>query len=352
VAADARAQGVELYLDLPVGVHADGYDAWRYQDLFVNGASVGAPPDIVTNSGQDWGFAPLHPERLRESGYEYVRRYLAHHFSAAGVLRLDHAMGLLRLYWVPHGMSPADGVYVRYNAEEQFAVLCLESRRAKAAVVGENLGIVPDAVNAGLARHGIGRMYVMSIELTGQPEQPFRRIPRDVVASFGTHDLPMFAAFWQDLDIDERVRLGVLDAGRAVIEREQRQRQKQALVTYLRAKGLLAENDAVKDAGPHPSPLPAGERGSEGGLEGSAIEEVLKGMTAALARSAAKRVLVNLEDLWLETRPQNVPGTTGDQHPNWQRRAVHGLDDFDVLPLLNEVVEMLRKERSPEPAND
>jgi 4-alpha-glucanotransferase len=87
-------------------------------------------------------------------------------------------------------------------------------------------------------------------------------------------------------------------------------------------------------------------------LEGSAIEEVLKGMTAALARSAAKRVLVNLEDLWLETRPQNVPGTTGDQHPNWQRRAGHGLDDFDVLPLLNEVVEMLRKERSPEPAND
>jgi 4-alpha-glucanotransferase len=235
-------------------------------------------------------------------------------------------MGLMRLYWVPHGMTARDGAYVRNNAKEQFAVLCLESQRARAAVVGENLGIVPDAVNAGLARHGIGRMYVMSIELTGQPKQPFRPIPRDVIASFGTHDLPLFAAFWQDGDIDQRVHLGVLDAKRAVIERKQRQKQRQALIAYLRSKRLLGESDD--------------------------IEAVLKGVIVALAQSKARRVLVSLEDLWLETRPQNVPGTMGDQHPNWQRRARYALEDFDTLPLLNEVVEMLRRERAGEPGND
>jgi 4-alpha-glucanotransferase len=317
--ARARELETDLYLDLPVGVHADGYDAWRYRDGFVEGVSVGAPPDIVTNSGQDWGFAPLDPEKQRFTGYAYMRRYLAHHFSGASILRLDHAMGFERLFWVPHGATPSEGVYVRYPTDELFAVLCVESQRKQAAVVGENLGIATTRVNAALARHGIGRMYVLSIEMTGRAEEPYRSIPRPVVAGFGTHDLPTLAAFWQDLDIDERVRLGVLEPERGEAERAGRQVNKAALVTHLQREGLLGDSPA--------------------------LEDVMKAITALLARSPASRLLVNLEDAWLEERPQNVPGTTTDEYPNWQRRARYALEELEALPLVAEVIELLRQAR-------
>ncbi|MPZ49576.1 MAG: 4-alpha-glucanotransferase [Dehalococcoidia bacterium] len=313
--AKSRAAGTGLYLDLPVGVHALGYDAWRYQELFASGMSVGAPPDIVTTSGQNWGFAPLSPEALRRSGHEHVQAYLRHHLSVAGMLRVDHAMGLHRLYWIPRGGGAADGVYVRYPAEELYAVHTLESQRNQAVIAGENLGIVPVRVNDGLAEHAIARMYVMMIELRTDESLPFRTPPRGVVASFGTHDLPPFAAFWQGSDIDKRVGLGVLDAERAELEKQERQKQKAALVAYMRRRGLIEE-----DAG---------------------LEEVFRGLLAVLAGSRAERVMVNLEDLWLEDESQNMPGTLDHQHPNWRRRARYSLEEMQELSQVRQALTTL-----------
>jgi 4-alpha-glucanotransferase len=220
VATAAQIKNVSLYLDLPIGVHACGYDAWRYRDLFVDAMSVGAPPDPVTNSGQNWGFPPIDPEALRRSGYGYLRDYLRHHLSVAGVLRLDHVMGLHRLYWIPAGGSAHDGLYVSNPYEELYAVHSLESYRHKAVIIGEDLGVASRELPRNLNRHGVTRLYVVEISLLGPPEEPLLPIPKRVAASIGTHDLPSFASWWQDLDIEGRKALGVLRAERAIIESE------------------------------------------------------------------------------------------------------------------------------------
>jgi 4-alpha-glucanotransferase len=320
VAAGARTKEMGLYLDLPIGVHADGYDAWRFQDLFVDATSVGAPPDIVTTSGQDWGFPPLHPEALRESNYAYVRDYLHHHLQIASVLRLDHVMGLHRLYWIPQGGTAHDGVYVRYPFEELYAVHSLESHRHQAVIAGEDLGIVPSEVARNLNHHGVTRLYVLEISLHGPPEQPFLPIRRHVAASIGTHDLPLFAAWWQDLDIEGRLRLGVLSEERAAIEREERKPKRAEMVAYLREKGHL-------------------DPGEDG------LEAILHALLAALGSSDAEWVVVNLEDLWLEDRPQNVPGTTAEQHPNWRRRARYSLEQIKDLEQVEEALRRVEEAR-------
>jgi 4-alpha-glucanotransferase len=320
LATAAKAKNVSLYLDLPVGVHARGYDAWRYQDLFVKAMSVGAPPDPVTTSGQNWGFPPIDPDALRNSCYSYLRDYLRHHLSVAGVLRLDHVMGLHRLYWIPAGGSARDGLYVSNAYEELYAVHSLEAYRHDAVIIGEDLGVASRELPRNLDRRGVTRLYVVEISLLGPPEEPLTPIPRRVAASIGTHDLPPFASWWQDLDIEGRRALGVLSHDRARMESEEREPKRRQLIAYLRKQGLLAP-DAL------------------------GLQDVLRALLCFLGSSAADWLVVNLEDLWLETQPQNVPGTTDDQHPNWRHRAAHGLDELDALPDVVETLAAVRQAR-------
>ncbi len=312
----ASERGRDLYLDLPLGVHPDGYDAWRYHSVLVEGASAGAPPDTVFAGGQDWGFAPLHPERIRESRYEYVIAYLRHHMRNASLLRLDHVMGLHRLFWIPKGQDRHEGVYVRYRPEEMYAILTLESQRHHSSVVGENLGTVPTYVNPTLDRHGIRRMHVLHYELNADRSPPLNPVPAGSVASLNTHDMPPFASFLAGEDIDERQRLGFLDGVQAAGEHAWRRRQRDALVAYLRRERLLAP-------------------------DADDPRSILRAALRLLARSPAGVLLVNLEDLWAETRSQNIPGTTDDQRPNWRQRAAHTIEELfamdDVTALLREV---------------
>ncbi len=132
-----------MYLDLPLGLHPDSFDTWRYPQLFVKGMSGGAPPDPVFTTGQNWAFQPVHPQAMRVDGYKYAIAYIRNHLRYARLLRIDHVMGLHRLYWIPEGMSGDRGLYVKYPAEEMYAILSLESHRANAGIVGENLGVVP-----------------------------------------------------------------------------------------------------------------------------------------------------------------------------------------------------------------
>src|SRR3990172_6909058 len=167
----SRRAGVNLYLDLPLGVHPHSYDVWREREAFVLGVSGGAPPDVVFTQGQDWGFPPLHPEAIREQGYRYVIAYLRHQLQHTTLLRIDHVMGLHRLFWIPKGLEARDGVCVRYPAEELYAIFCLESHRHRASIVGENLGTVPAYVNSAMARHNLHRMYVLQYELDPGPNK-------------------------------------------------------------------------------------------------------------------------------------------------------------------------------------
>jgi 4-alpha-glucanotransferase len=315
IAEKAARAATGLYLDFPLGVHAQGYDVWRYRGAFALGASGGAPPDLFFTKGQDWGFPPLHPEGLREEGYRYYVAAVRHQLTLASVLRIDHVMGLHRLFWVPHGARPEDGVYVRYPAEELYAILCLESRRRRAAIVGENLGTVPPYVNEALARRAIRGMDVGQFVVREDPARAIDPPPAAAVASLATHDTPTFAAFWQGSEIDDRVALGLLDAARAGEERERRRRVNAAVIEFLRREGRIAT--------PDPSP-----------------REVLAGWLAHLAAGPAEHVLISLEDLWLETEPQNTPGTWLER-ANWQRKTRRPFEEYcndpDVLYTLSVV---------------
>lgn len=304
LAEKARQAGQRLYLDLPLGVHAAGYDVWRERAAFAPDCSTGAPPDTFNPDGQDWGFAPLHPERIREQGYRYYIACLRHHLRRAGILRIDHAAGLHRLFWVPRGLSATEGVYVRYRTEEFFAILTLESRRHRALIVGEDLGTVPDTVRRLMARHGIYGMHVLPFEFTGDYDRVFNPVGKSALACLNTHDMPPFAAFWQEKKTspDPYVRT--------------------ALPACLCRQGWLKS--------------PATKTGA-----------VLGGSLAHLAAGPAGILLVNLEDLWLETASQNKPGSR-DEYPNWRRKARYPLEAFaemDGVKALLRKINLLRKAR-------
>jgi 4-alpha-glucanotransferase len=319
LADGARRRGVTLYFDLPLGTHPEGYDVWRERETFALGATAGAPPDAVFTCGQDWVFPPLHPERIREQGYRYLINCLRHHLQYAGMLRVDHVMGLHRLFWIPKGMGAGQGAYVRYHAEELYAILSLESHRYRSIIVGEDLGTVPAYVRPAMSRHGLQRTYVLHYELADNPADRLHRPRRDTVASLNTHDMPPFAAFWQGLDIQERLSLGLLDREGARAEKRSRRAIKRTLLTFLRSEGWL-----------------------EG--KGTDVGAVLRACLSFLSTSRARVVLVNLEDLWRETRPQNVPGTN-DRNPNWRHRARYALEEFCQMPEVLNTLEKIDKLR-------
>jgi 4-alpha-glucanotransferase len=319
LAKEARKTGPGLYLDLPLGVHAHGYDVWRERASFAVEASGGAPPDVVFTKGQDWGFPPLHPGRIREHGYRYVLSYLRRQLKYAGVLRIDHMPVFHRLFWIPQGMEPRNGVYVRYPAEELYALFSLESHRHKAMLVGEDLGTVPLEVPESMARHNVHRMYVVQYLLQADPKEALPEVPSDSIASLNTHDMPPFAAYWQGRDIRQRQELGLLGDQDPEHEQEKRKAMLEALVAFLRSRRRLGNAEDVA--------------------------AVLRASLSHLAESEARIVLVNLEDLWLETRAQNVPSTRGEC-PNWRNKSRYSFEQFrdmpDVVNTLKEIDRLIR----------
>lgn len=310
-----------LYLDLPLGASYDGYDVWRRRALFALDASAGAPPDDFFTRGQNWGFPPLQPERSREEGHAYFRECIAAQARHAGTLRIDHVMGLHRFFWIPKGAGPAEGTYVRYPAEELYAVVCLESNRHQARIVGEDLGTVPPYVRPAMSRHGILRMAVAQFGLSSERCEPIGRVPKESVACMNTHDMPPFAAFWKGRDIDDRLSLGLLDPGEAAREKAARKRIVKALAACLE----------IGKSGPAP-------RGS------ASAGEALRGCLARLAAGPADTLIVNLEDLWLETAPQNTPGTWKER-PNWKRKCRYAMEEFRAMPRVARVLEEVRRLR-------
>jgi 4-alpha-glucanotransferase len=313
VATRARQDGAGLYLDLPIGTHSNGFDAWYHDAAFLARCSAGAPPDPFFSKGQDWGFAPLHPQGSRAQGHSYLQACLKHHMRMAEVLRVDHVMGLHRIFCIPHGLGGADGAYVRFQQEELYALMCMESVRHCCTVVGEDLGTVPPEVREKMSQHGLVRMYVGQFSLSEQ-EPVLAAPPRDALVALNTHDMPPFAAFLHGRDIEERVALGALAAEAAPHEHGERQR----LVRALRNAYAPGGDDLA----------------------------LLRAVLEHLAQTPTPYLLVALEDLWLETAPQNVPGTFLER-PNWRRRMAH---DLHNIQQDSSILDTLRRLARPAPA--
>ncbi len=318
---EATRRGPGLYLDLPLGTHPHGFDSFRHPAVFAANATGGAPPDRFFSKGQDWGFAPINPRQARESGHEYFIASLRHHLQYAGVLRIDHLMGLHRMYWIPKGCDGDEGAYVRYPAEELYAIVCLESTRRGTAVVGEDLGTVPAYVRHCMAERGVRRTYVAQFEFRSDREPPIIVPPSGSVASVNTHDTAMFSAFWSGTDIDDQEGLGLLDEEHAAEARNRRDELREALIAH----------------------CGSGEsRDPNGGAEQAALRSCLENLSA----SEADCVIVTLEDLWGETQPQNTPGTSVER-PNWTRRGRLGLEGIQSDPSVLKVLRTMNRLRLP-----
>ncbi|WP_046734411.1 4-alpha-glucanotransferase [Streptomyces humi] len=294
-AAREAGMPVGIVHDLAVGVHPQGADAWAQRDFFAAGMSVGAPPDAFNARGQDWGLPPWRPDRLAASGHAPYRDLLRALFRYAGALRIDHVMGLFRLWWVPQGGPPTEGTYVRYDAEAMLALLALEATRAGSVVIGEDLGTVEPGVRETLQRHGVLGTSVLWFERDWDGDSrplPPERWRADCLATATTHDLPPTAARLTGEHVELRDRLGLLTRPTAE-ELADAKADTAEWLALLISLGLLAGTDV----------------GDE--------EAGIRAVHRFLLRTPARMIGVWLPDAIGDRRPQNLPGTW-DQYPNWR----------------------------------
>jgi 4-alpha-glucanotransferase len=295
-----------LYLDLAVGVDPDGADAWSNQSAVLSGFSIGAPPDEFNPAGQDWGLAPFNPHALPDSDFAAFRELLGSAMRHAGAVRLDHVLGLMRLFLVPHGASPAAGAYVRYPFEPLLRVIAEESNRHRCIFIGEDLGTVPQGFRETAGAWGLWTYRVMMFERWGDGEfKPPHEYPAEALATFNTHDLPSFSGWISGHDLVIKRSLG-LDPGESD---ENRQRAREAL-----SRALSHSSDAPANC--------------------------LSAAIAHLAASPARLVMVAVEDMLDVVEQVNIPGTI-DQHPNWRRKLPVDSERWDQGETWKSVVAVL-----------
>lgn len=314
-AATGRRAGLSLglYRDLAVGVDPHGADAWADQQLVAPGAAIGAPPDPLSRAGQDWGLAPFSPLGLKRRGFAPFIAALRANMRHAGILRIDHAMGLQRLYWIPSNQPATAGAYVDYPFRDLLRLVALESHRQRCAVIGEDLGTVPEGFRETMRATNVLSYRIFAFERRdGGSFVPPQEYPPLATASAATHDLATLKGFWLGRDIAWRRQLGGYpDAGAEAAETSDRHHARHALLHALAAEGLLPPDRFA-------ALLPDGAEPIYTAELGDAVHTFL-------ARSRARLMLVQLEDIAGEDEQANLPGTS-DEHPNWRRRIAIGLE--------------------------
>jgi 4-alpha-glucanotransferase len=296
------AAELPLLHDLAIGVDPGGVDAWLQPEALATGVHVGAPPDAFNTQGQDWGLAPFDPWRLRTAGYAPFVEVIRACLRGGGGLRVDHVMGLSRLFWVPPGCSPADGAYVRYPARDLFEVLALESVRAQAVVVGEDLGTVEPWLHRELAARDI-----LSYRLLWFERSKPRDYPERALAAVTTHDLPTVAGLWSGSDLEDQLAAGTVPdpAAQAVLRKRLR-----------RLAGVA---------------------------DGGSAEDAVLGVYAALAEAPSAVLMATLEDVLLVERRPNLPGTTADRWPSWRMRLPATVEQIAAEPRAAAIAGLLRR---------
>ena len=327
---DARGAGMSLGIvqDLAVGVHPSGADAWGLADALAGGVSVGAPPDQFNQLGQDWSQPPWRPDRLAELGYAPFRDMVRTVLRDSGGIRVDHIIGLFRLWWIPAGGRPADGTYVRYDHEALLGILVLEAQRAGAVVIGEDLGVVEPRAREIMRERGLLGTSILWFEWAGDEPLPPEDYRELCLSSVTTHDLPPSAGYLALEHVAIREQLGLLT--RSVEEEREVERASIDRVTRaLRARGLLddaeVDPDVVED-----------------------VDGVVIGLHRWLARTPSRMVAVALADLVGDRRAINQPGTS-DEYPNWRIPLAGpdgvpvGLDDAMGADLAPDLFAALRE---------
>lgn len=283
---------VGLICDLAVGVNGSGADAWMLNGLFAREMNVGAPPDPFNQAGQDWGQPPMRPDVLEQMAYAPLREMVSSALRHAGGVRIDHIMGLFRLWWVPRGLGPRHGAYVRYNHEAMVGVVALEAYRAGALVIGEDLGTVEPWVRDHLASRGILGTSIMWFETgpDGRPRQP-QQWREHAMSSVTSHDLPPTSSYLRGDHVELRDRLGLLTES-VDEERESARRERETWLASLRQQGVLEADEDDP-------------------------EQVTLAMHTLLTRTPSKVINATLTDAVGDPRTQNLPGTE-DEYPNWR----------------------------------
>ena len=331
-AAHEAGLSIGLYRDLAVGADPNGAEAWADQELVAPRASIGAPPDQLSRSGQNWGLAPINPLVLRRQGFAPFIACLRANMQHAGILRIDHVMSLNRLYWIPNGMEATDGCYVEYPFDDLLRLVALESCRQGCAVIGEDLGTVPPGFRETMRAANLlsYRILIFERHHDGGFTTP-AEYPPLAAASAATHDLATVAGFWLGRDITLRRRLGLYpDAAAETAEEAERSRDRRLLLQALVAEGLLEPEDLARYLSE------AGEPTYSADL-GNAIQSFL-------ARSRARLMLVQLEDVVGESEQANLPGTI-DGHPNWRRRLSRTVENILAGPELRGIASTVEEAR-------
>jgi glycogen operon protein len=305
-AADAagRAAGLSLgfYRDLAVGTAPVGAEAWAEQNFLMTGVSVGAPPDPFAMEGQNWNLPPPNPWAMRAEGFEGFGALLRANMRHAGALRIDHVLGLNRLFLIPEGGKPAEGTYLAYPLQDLLGVTTLESQAASCMVVGEDLGTVPDGVREAMAESGLLAYRVFWFERAGEGFRPPSAYPKLAAACVSTHDLPTLAGWWEGADIVERRHLGLADEAETNRALDRRASEKRIALDALAKAGLLADPASVDPVAPLPT-------------------EVAAAFHAFIGDTASVLDLVQADDLGRETEALNLPGTDLER-ANWRRKVL------------------------------
>ncbi|MBX3624182.1 MAG: malto-oligosyltrehalose synthase [Rhizobacter sp.] len=327
-----RGMAVGLYLDLAVSVDRAGSDTWGHQSAYAGGATVGAPPDEVNPNGQGWGLPPLRPDGLKRDVGLFVatlRAAMRH----AGAVRIDHVMGLMRLYWIPPGATARDGSYVLYPLQALLAIVALESERNRCMVIGEDLGTVADEMRSAMQQRELlsYRLLYFEREHGGGFKAP-EAYPRQSLVAVSTHDLPTLAGWWRGHDLDVRQSLKLFPTPQMHDrQREERAHDRLRLLNTLQQRGLLPPEGHIDASGTQPI-APA----------------VSEAVHAYVASTPAQLMMVQLEDALGVPDQANLPGTV-DEHPNWRRKLPLGLEAMAHNPRVSALCARLASIR-PSPA--
>ena len=317
-AAQQKAKGagmlMGLYRDLAVGVDSNGADVWADRNLFVLGASTGAPPDGLGPMGQDWGLPPFNPVVLRQERYQPFVELIRNNMRNCGALRIDHAMGLFRLWWCPNGNTERKGArygcYVHYPLHDLLGIIKLESHRQQCLVFGEDLGVVPQEITDSLPA---ARMYGSVVGIFQQEGDHYMwptEYRKKVLAMLVSHDTPTLKGWWEGKDIELMHSLGFYSKERAAADHDAREQSRKAVITTLADIGELPAG-----IDPYADTAPAFSR------------ELMERFSYYLALSTAQITAFQLEDMMMIDTPVNVPGTSAE-YPNWRRRLTQSIDEL------------------------
>ncbi|HYM35309.1 MAG TPA: 4-alpha-glucanotransferase, partial [Steroidobacteraceae bacterium] len=324
--ARERGMRIGLYGDLAVGANPDGSEVWSNQSLYIQDASIGAPPDPLALNGQDWGMSPVDPHVLRAQNFLPFTALLRANMRHVAALRIDHVMSLFRLWWVPNGFSAVEGVYVHYPLAALMSLLAAESISSQCLVIGEDLGTVPDEMRKAMADYRLFHYSVLLFEKNGAWFKSPSEYVRDAVAIATTHDLPPLKAWWQGNDLKLRDRLALYpNAETAKRLNDERHEDRHALLRALNDAGLWHWQSH--------EPLP------------EYSFALVRAIHLYLGQSQAALVLVQFEDLMGMTDPVNVPGTH-TEHVNWQRKVSTAAQDLFACEPVRESLLALDKART------